>query len=62
GEDNVQLTIRQQNLGNILGDFLTILIIMGINVGLLAAGTFFYYRNRPPSLRSEIRRLEEEYK
>lgn len=62
GEDNVQLTIRQQSLGNILGDFLTILMIMGINVGLLAAGTFFYYRNRPPSLRSEIRRLEEQYK
>lgn len=62
GEDNVQLTIRQQNLGTILGDFLTILIIMAINVGLLAAATFFYYRNRPPSLRSEIRRLEEQYK
>lgn len=62
GEDNVQLTIRQENLGNILGDFLTIIIIMAINAGLLAAATFFYYRNRPPSLRSEIRRLEEQYK
>ena len=62
GEDNVALTIRQQNLGNILGDFLTILLIMGINVVLLAAATFLYYRNRPPSLRSEIRRLEEPYK
>ncbi|MCR9080027.1 MAG: hypothetical protein NXH78_13100 [Hyphomonadaceae bacterium] len=62
GEDNVQVTIRQQNLGNILGDFLTIIIIMAINAALLAAATFFYYRNRPPSLRSEIRRLEEQYK
>ncbi len=62
GEDHVQVTIRQQNLGNILGDFLTIIIIMAINAALLAAATFFYYRNRPPSLRSEIRRLEEQYK
>ncbi len=62
GEDNMQVTIRQQNLGNILGDFLTIIIIMGINAALLAAATYFYYRNRPPSLRSEIRRLEEQYK
>ena len=62
GEDNIQLTVRQQNLGNILGDFITILIIMAVNVALLAAVTFFYYRNRPPSLRSEIRRLEDEYK
>ena len=62
GEDNIQLTVRQENLGNILGDFITILIIMAVNVILLAAVTFFYYRNRPPSLRSEIRRLEEQYK
>ncbi len=62
GEDNIQITVQQQNLGNILGDFVTILIVMGVNVALLAAVTFFYYRNRPPSLRSEIRRLEEEYK
>lgn len=62
GGDNLQVTVRSQNLGNILGDFLTILIIMGVNVVLLAAITFFYYRNRPPSLRSEIRRLEEQYK
>ncbi len=62
GEDNIQLTVRQENLGNILGDFLTILIIMAVNVVLLAAVTFFYYRNRPPSMRSEIRRLEEQYK
>ena len=62
GEDNIQLTVRQQNLGNILGDFVTILIVMAVNVALLAAVTYFYYRNRPPSLRSEIRRLEEEYK
>lgn len=62
GEDNIEVTFQQQNLGNILGDFITILIIMGINVALLAAVTFFYYRNRPPSLRSEIRRLEEQYK
>ena len=62
GEDNIQLTVRQENLGNILGDFLTILIIMAVNVVLLAAVTFFYYRNRPPTLRSEIRRLEEQYK
>jgi hypothetical protein len=62
GEDNVQVSFRQQNMGNILGDFITIVIIMGINVALLAAATFFYYRNRPPSLRSEIRRLEEQYK
>ena len=62
GEDNIQITVQQQKLGNILGDFVTILIIMGVNVALLAAVTFFYYRNRPPSLRSEIRRLEEQYK
>ncbi|MFN3211476.1 MAG: hypothetical protein ACE37M_00065 [Henriciella sp.] len=62
GEDNIQFTVRQQNLGNILGDFMTILIIMAVNVVLLAAVTYFYYRNRPPSLRSEIRRLEEQYK
>ena len=62
GEDNIQITVQQQNLGNILGDFVTILIITAVNVALLAAVTFFYYRNRPPSLRSEIRRLEEEYK
>ncbi|MEL6415075.1 MAG: hypothetical protein AAFZ74_14215 [Pseudomonadota bacterium] len=62
GEDNIQITVQQQNLGNILGDFVTILIVTAVNVALLAAVTFFYYRNRPPSLRSEIRRLEEEYK
>lgn len=62
GEDNIEVSFQSQNLGNILGDFLTIVIIMGINVVLLAAATFFYYRNRPPSLRSEIRRLEEQYK
>ncbi|MEL7110484.1 MAG: hypothetical protein AAGL99_14560 [Pseudomonadota bacterium] len=62
GEDNIEVSFQSQNLGNILGDFLTIVIIMGINVILLAAATFFYYRNRPPSLRSEIRRLEEQYK
>jgi len=62
GEDNIEVSFRSQNLGNILGDFLTVVIIMGINVVLLAAVTFFYYRNRPPSLRSEIRRLEEQYK
>ena len=62
GEDNMQMTIRQQNLGKILGDFLTILIIMGINAALLAVATYLYYRKRPPSLRSEIRRLEEHYK
>jgi hypothetical protein len=62
GEDNIEVSFQSQNLGNILGDFITILIIMGINVVLLAAATFFYYRNRPPSLRSEIRRLEEQYK
>lgn len=62
GEDSLEVTVRGQNLANILGDFVTILLIMGINVALLAAVTFFYYRNRPPSLRSEIRRLEEQYK
>ena len=62
GEDNVQVSFRQENLGNILGDFFTIVIIMGINATLLAATTFFYYRNRPPSLRAETRRLEEQYK
>lgn len=62
GSDNIEVSFREQNLGNILGDFITILVIMGINVALLAAVTFFYYRNRPPSLRSEIRRLEEQYK
>lgn len=62
GQDNIQMTVRGQNLANILGDFITILIIMAINVILLAAVTFFYYRNRPPSLRAEIRRLEEQYK
>lgn len=62
GEDSLEVTVRGQNLANILGDFVTILLIMGINVVLLAAVTFFYYRNRPPSLRSEIRRLEEQYK
>lgn len=62
GEDNIEVSFRSQNLGNILGDFLTVVIIMGINVVFLAAVTFFYYRNRPPSLRSEIRRLEEQYK
>lgn len=62
GGDNIEVRFQNQNLGNILGDFFTILIIMAINVALLAAITYFYYRNRPPSLRSEIRRLEEEYK
>lgn len=62
GGDNIEVSFQSQNLGNILGDFLTIVIIMGINVVFLAAATFFYYRNRPPSLRSEIRRLEEQYK
>lgn len=62
GEDSIEVTVRGQNLANILGDFVTIILIMGINVALLAAVTFFYYRNRPPSLRSEIRRLEEQYK
>lgn len=62
GEDNIEVSFRSQNLGNILGDFMTVVIIMGINVVLLAAATYFYYRNRPPSLRSEIRRLEEQYK
>ncbi|MEO1554540.1 MAG: hypothetical protein AAFR82_11470 [Pseudomonadota bacterium] len=62
GEDNIEVSFQSQNLGVILGDFITIVIIMSINVVLLAGATFFYYRNRPPSLRSEIRRLEEQYK
>ncbi|MEL7030817.1 MAG: hypothetical protein AAGL97_03115 [Pseudomonadota bacterium] len=62
GEDNIEVSFQSQNLGVILGDFMTIVIIMGINVVLLAGATFFYYRNRPPTLRSEIRRLEEQYK
>ena len=62
GGDNIQFTVRQERLGNILGDYVTLLIVMAVNVVLLAAVTYFYYRNRPPSLRSEIRRLEEEYK
>lgn len=38
--------------------FMTFLVVMGVVVGFLYLVTSHYYRNAPPSLKSEIRRLE----
>lgn len=46
--------------GYMLHIFMTFFVVMGIIVGLLYLVTSHYYRNAPPSLKSEIRRLEGE--
>ena len=38
--------------------FMTFVFVMGVVVGFLYLITSHYYRNAPPSLKSEIRRLE----
>lgn len=38
--------------------FMTFVVIMGLVVAFLYAVTSHYYRNAPPSLKSELRRLE----
>jgi hypothetical protein len=44
--------------GYMLHVFMTFVVVMGIVVGFLYLVTSHYYRNAPPSLKSEIRRLE----
>lgn len=38
--------------------FMTFVVVMGVIVGFLYLITSHYYRNAPPTLRSEIKRLE----
>ena len=44
--------------GYMFNVFMTFLFVMGVVVLFLYAVTSHYYRNAPPSLKSEIRRLE----
>lgn len=44
--------------GYMFNIFMTFLFVMGVVVLFLYAVTSHYYRNAPPSLKSEIRRLE----
>ncbi|WP_084397875.1 hypothetical protein [Henriciella aquimarina] len=44
--------------GYMLQIFMTFLFVMGVIVGVLYLVTAYYYRNAPPTLKSEIRRLE----
>ena len=44
--------------GYMFNIFMTFVFVMGVIVLLLYAVTSHYYRNAPPSLKSEIRRLE----
>ncbi|MEQ8558905.1 MAG: hypothetical protein RIB03_11360 [Henriciella sp.] len=44
--------------GYMFNIFMTFLFVMGVIVGVLYLVTSYYYRNPPPTLKSEIRRLE----
>ena len=46
--------------GYMLHLFMTFVVVMAVIVGFLYLVTARYYRNAPPSLKSEIRRLEKE--
>ena len=46
--------------GYMFNVFMTFVFVMGAVVLFLYAVTSHYYRNAPPSLKSEIRRLEGE--
>ncbi len=47
-------------LGQIVQDFVLILLVMGVFAGLLYLVTAYYYRTAPPTLAQEIKRLEGE--
>ncbi|MEM9054241.1 MAG: hypothetical protein AAGB16_02855 [Pseudomonadota bacterium] len=53
------LSMGPADLAQIALDFFVIMIVMAIFVGITYLVTAYYYRTRPPSLKSEIRRLEE---
>lgn len=53
--------IGRFRLTGILGDFVTFLLVMATYVGLLFAATALYFRNPAPSLKSQERKLKEQY-
>ena len=53
--------VGQFQLTGILGDFVMFIAVMATYVIVLLAVTALYYRRPSPSLRSEIRRLEEKF-
>ena len=55
-----ELDMGPYDLAQIAMDFLVLLIVMGIFGGGLFLVTAYYYRTRPPSLKTEVRRLEAE--
>jgi len=54
------LSMGPSDIAQIGLDFAVILIVMALFIGATYLITAYYYRRRPPSLRSEIRRLEAE--
>lgn len=59
--ENWGLRLGRVRIAGIAGDFLGFILVMGCNIAMLAAATFLYYRRRPPTLKAEIKRLEEIY-
>lgn len=53
--------IGEFRLVGILGDFVTFLLIMGTYVALLLGATALYFRNPAPSLKSQERKLREQF-
>ena len=45
-------------IGQILQDFVLVLVVMAVFAGLLYLVTSYYYRTAPPTLTQEIKRLE----
>lgn len=54
--------VGQFQLTGILGDFVMFVAIMATYVLVLLAVTALYYRQPAPSLRSEVKRLEAQYR
>ncbi len=54
------LSLGPSNVVQIALDFSVIMLVMALLIGAAYLMTLLYYRNRPPSLRAEIRRLKDE--
>lgn len=61
-EEAGAIRIGRFRLTGILGDFVVFVSFMIVIVGVLIGAFSLYYVKRPPTLKSEIRRLEQEYR
>jgi len=55
------LSLGPSNIIQILLDFSVILVVMLIFIAIIYLATRFYYRNHPPALRAELRRLSQDH-